>query len=357
MFVAIVRRHKNPLVVTRPSGRIARMRPTTVVFALALALVTSRARADEPSPKQRAVELEKKAFRAAEADQLDKAASALRAAWRLAPSNATACNLGHVEFERSRFTDAAEFLLRCTEAPPQGGTEQEKARYRRHLDALVEARKKVVTVRVHVSEPGADVLLDDKPLGASPLPRVVFVDPGPHELTASLDGFERATAEIEGEAGDAQDVTLPLRRKPPSPALAPAPPAPPQNVTGAPPPLRPVPLPAPEPPQTPLVSPSVLGGASIASLLVGGILGSYALSVRDEMLNESANYKTHHGPCWPGACNAESSEQAFLIAGSAAITSFTIGSALGVTSLAALGLVPRTSASRVAQGLSTIAVW
>jgi hypothetical protein len=155
-------------------------------------------------------QLEKKAFDAAEADQLDKAASALRAAWRLAPASATACNLGRVELERSRFTDAAEFLSRCTEAPPKGGTEDEKARYRRHLDALAQARKKVVAVRVHVSEPGADVLLDDKPIGASPLPRVVFVDPGPHELTASLDGFERATAEIEGEAGDALDITLPL---------------------------------------------------------------------------------------------------------------------------------------------------
>jgi hypothetical protein len=348
---------KMTLVLALHAGRIARMRYTSVLFALALASAASQARADEPSPKERAAELEKKAFDAAQADQLDKAASALRAAWRLAPARTTACNLGRVEFERRRFTDAAEFLSRCTEVLLQARTEHEKARHRRHLDALAEARKHVVAVHVHVSEPGADVLLDDRPIGASPLPRVVFVEPGPHELTASLEGFERATAEIEGEAGDALDITLPLRRAPAPPAPAPVPPAPPQNVADAPAPLRPVPPLAPEPPQTPLVTPSLLGGASVATLVVGAIFAGIAVSAHDEMLSESANYKTHHGPCWPEGCNAGSSRETFLITRSVAAASFTIGGALGATYLAAFGLLPRTSASRSAQGLSTIAVW
>jgi hypothetical protein len=118
-----------------------------------------------------------------------------------------------------------------------------------------------------------------------------------------------------------------------------------------------MPLPAPVPPQTTLVSPSVLGGASIASIIAGVILGGYALSARNEMLSESDNYKTGHGPCWAEGCQAGSSEERFLVTRSAAITSLTIGGALGVTSLAALGLLPRTSASRSAQGLTTIAVW
>src|SRR5215203_4266372 len=95
-------------------------------FAIAIAVAVAPAHADEPFPEPRAEELLAKAQEADRAGKLDEAASALRAAWDLAPWSSTACNLGRVEFARRRFRDAAEFLSLCVNSAPPVRTPEEK---------------------------------------------------------------------------------------------------------------------------------------------------------------------------------------------------------------------------------------
>src|SRR5262249_36519873 len=45
------------------------------------------------------------------------------------------------------------------------------------------------TLAIAVSEPGADVILDGRAIGKSPLRGDVTVEPGPHHVSAALDGY------------------------------------------------------------------------------------------------------------------------------------------------------------------------
>ncbi|MBI4705501.1 MAG: hypothetical protein HY744_30780 [Deltaproteobacteria bacterium] len=112
-------------------------------------------------------------------------------------------------------TNLQRFLREHTEASP----DQIKAA----KDGVADARKRIGFVVVIVDTDGAAVAIDGKPVGTSPLTDPVFVEPGEHEVEATL-GSKKARVKVDAQKGSATPVTLEI--SPGAPAPAPPPPAP-----------------------------------------------------------------------------------------------------------------------------------
>jgi hypothetical protein len=333
-----------------------------ILSVIVIASAPRPARADEPSPEQRAEALEAQAYEAARAGNLEEAAATLRAAWDLAPWSSIACNLGRVEFARRRFRDASEFLTLCVESAPPVRTPEEKKRFISAVEQLAEARAKVVTLLLNVNEPQATVLLDGQRAATPPLPRALFAEPGHHRVSATLDGFSTASADVQGAAGETIDVTLTLRPvpAPPKPAQA----APSGSSAPPPRPILPV-IDAPRPPPSlPLVSspsrspvPSILRGTAKTSFAVGVTSSLLALWAHDTMRRESEGFQGQRGRCDYEGCGAPEAFDAYMVARNVAITTFVLsgvlGAAAGVTSLR-----PNASSQPAsARALTTVFAW
>jgi tetratricopeptide (TPR) repeat protein len=97
-------------------------------------------------------------------------------AFSLNPSFDLAANLGHTQYRLGKYREAATHLSFALRSWPIS----DKNRERREMvvKRLAEVRAQVATVTIHVSVPGAVVLVDGKEIGRAPLDVEVFVDPG-----------------------------------------------------------------------------------------------------------------------------------------------------------------------------------
>lgn len=136
-----------------------------------------------------------------------EAEAAYQASWELWKSFDTAGNLGECELEVDQPREAAEHLRYAFDHVPSGATFEQ----RRRLEALLQkARARVGTVRVQVSASGAAIFVDGRPIGTSPLPEEIFVQPGARRIEAKLAGYRDATMTATIPAGGAQALTLKL---------------------------------------------------------------------------------------------------------------------------------------------------
>ncbi len=153
-----------------------------------------------------------------------EAEAAYRAAWDLKKTHDIASNLGHTAVKLGKYRDAAElydFALRH-HPPTVTGAEKKREFVQR---GLADAAKHVGTVRVKVDPAGAEVSIDGKPIGTSPLEADVFVEPGRHALIAKLAGHADAQQAIEATPGSVQETRIVLGAGGAIPASAPPAPA------------------------------------------------------------------------------------------------------------------------------------
>lgn len=121
-----------------------------------------------------------------------------------------AANLGHAELRQGKWTEAAEHLAFSVRSWPMTGNAEKRAFAQKGLE---EARGKVGALEVRVSAAGAEVMVDGKRVGLSPLEVEVFVEPGAHGVEAKLAGHEDAREAVEVGAGASKVVELSLKRK------------------------------------------------------------------------------------------------------------------------------------------------
>jgi PEGA domain len=206
------------------------------------------------------------------------AEAAFRAAWELNPTFDVAYNLGSTEYQLGKYRDAADHLSRAVRDWPllkATSSLRQTAQQR-----LAESRAQVAALTVKVNVERAEVLVDGKPAGRSPLALEVFVTAGTHAVMARLEGYEDATAPVQVAKGEAQTVTLTLApvAMPPVPTAtatsnasqtATAVPTAPPTSSAVPPPPR-------ERPSAPIV---VAGGsAMLAAIVAGAVLAGVANS-------------------------------------------------------------------------------
>jgi hypothetical protein len=117
-----------------------------------------------------------------------------------------------------RALEAFELLDACVRL----GTPQEPKLTTYEKGMLAGARSELMMVRarvgrvwVMVSKPGAEVAVDGRKIGTSPILREVALDPGEHQITASL-REESANARVKIDAGEMKRVDLEMTAPSPS---------------------------------------------------------------------------------------------------------------------------------------------
>jgi hypothetical protein len=188
---------------------------------------TPRASAAVTPAKQAAKLYEEDGVKALNAQQWEKARTALLEAFNRERHCQIAANLGWAELMAGKPRDAAEhlsFFLR--EAQDVSDADRQEAE-----KMLAEAKAAIGTVTVRVDAVGADVLVDGQAVGTSPLAEPVFVESGRRTFEARKAGLSPGHQVIEVAAGAAPVVEIRVTEKaelpmPPRPTPGPATPTP-----------------------------------------------------------------------------------------------------------------------------------
>jgi hypothetical protein len=233
-----------------------RLKTLGCALALAVSVASSATAQSQPGPTgadaaQQADDhfLKGKAFM--KAGNTRGAYEEYKAAWGLRKTYDTAANLGNVELQLGMPRDAAEHMAYALRSYAVTGTTPDKLE--RMKQVFAQARAQVGGITVKVSVDGAEVFVDDRSVGRSPIADELFVDPGSHVVTAQLQGFDPARTSVAVDKGGSQAATLTLTRTA----------APPPTSTGQPPPL-----PA-RPNKIVLVTGGVTAGAAV---VIGAVL-------------------------------------------------------------------------------------
>jgi hypothetical protein len=287
------------------------MKPRPLAFVLALAAVaaTPHGAAAQPakpaaSPAADAVSradgFYKQGVRLYSDKKWTEAKSAFVSAFALNPTFDVAFNLGSAEFQLGEHRDAAEHLAFALRSwPLTSAVSGLRAIAQQRLD---ESKTFVATITVKVNVPRAEVLVDGKSVGQSPLKGEVFLSPGSHAMAALLDGYDGAKTTIQAEKGSTRTVTLDLATPAPVPTvIATAEPA----STGKPlassaPSVPPVPV---LPPPRSIVPGVVLSGVGVVALAIGTglfVAGNGKRSTADELQKGIVD---GHRSCVAGAAN------------------------------------------------------
>ncbi len=163
-----------------------------------------------------------------------RAVDAQHQAWQITQSFDIAANLGQAELKIEHYRDAATHLAYALDHFPPSAKADARARLKQTFE---QARAKVSALSLTVQPERADVRIDGKP-APTPLPDPLFLDPGPHKITASLPGYVADARDVTSVAGDTQQIAITLKAQSaaaPSPAPAPITTAPAASPTSAPP--------------------------------------------------------------------------------------------------------------------------
>jgi tetratricopeptide (TPR) repeat protein len=141
-------------------------------------------------------------------------------AFELWPDFRVLYNIGNVRVALGRFTEAVDAYQAYLD---KGAAEIPEARQREVRDAIAAQQAHVATITVHAAVDGAEIRLDGRLVGLSPLPAPVRVNEGKHTLEALLPGRPTQLRELDLPGASALEVTL---EDPGPPKLAAPPPAP-----------------------------------------------------------------------------------------------------------------------------------
>lgn len=116
--------------------------------------------------------------------------------------------LGQSELNLKKYRDAAEHLAFGLRYSP---AREEPARLALVRGLLEQAKEHVGTLKLQVEPAKADVYVDDKPIGTTPLELDVFIEPGVHTVEAKLTGYDSVRETVEAASGRERTVELKLR--------------------------------------------------------------------------------------------------------------------------------------------------
>jgi hypothetical protein len=241
------------------------MRTSWAPTALVLLLAASSTQAATPGDLKAAQRKTQEGARRLEEGHADLALTLFQQAYTLTENARYQYNIGVACAALARDTEALEAFERFV-AEARGITDEHRLDAEAKIDAL---RRKVAQLEVGGAS-GAEVHLDARRLGVTPLERAVRVDAGPHTVSARKEGFVPFERHLQLGPGSRSRVELVLR---PLPA-----PAPPPVMLAA----RPEPPPLPLPPrQRPEAAESgrgwlwvglgatVIAGVVLSAVLVG----------------------------------------------------------------------------------------
>ena len=155
------------------------------------------------APDERAAKLYLEANAFYDEGKYKESEAKYQAAWDIQKSFDVAGNLGNVEMLVGQPRDAAEHLTYALSTFPLGGGPDKKKFIQKRL---AEAKKQIGTLQVSVNVVGADVLIDGKLLGKSPLVAEVFIEPGERVVEARFGGRTASESILVARASSQQVV-------------------------------------------------------------------------------------------------------------------------------------------------------
>jgi tetratricopeptide (TPR) repeat protein len=128
------------------------------------------------------------------------------AAYDAYPSPKLLFNIGQADRDLSRPVEALDafekFLAAETDASPETTADAHKS--------VVELQGKLGQIRIDCATTGAEVSVDGKSIGRTPLPELIWATPGHHQVTASHASAALALESVDVTAGSVLVVTLRL---------------------------------------------------------------------------------------------------------------------------------------------------
>jgi microcompartment protein CcmK/EutM len=129
------------------------------------------------------------------------------AAYRIYPSPKLWFNIGQANRDLGRPVEAVaafdRFLRDATDAPAETLTEARRS--------AAELKKKLGRIDVTCATDGAEITVDGKQIGSTPLGEMVWTTPGRHQVAVQHAGFSPAIEDVVVTAGSAAAVSFQLR--------------------------------------------------------------------------------------------------------------------------------------------------
>jgi tetratricopeptide (TPR) repeat protein len=192
---------------------------------LAVLLGAPAAAAQEGDAVEQARLLFEEGLAAARAQEFDRALELFGRSYALNPNPTVTYNMGLCYQKTGDAPAAVQAFTDYLEESGDGLAEDRRTRTQERIDELA---PQVGAIRVSVSEPGAQVTLDGRPAGSSPLDDVLYVVPGLHGVEARWGDGEPASQQVVVvPAGIAMPTTVSLAR--PEEFLDDLPPPPPPD--------------------------------------------------------------------------------------------------------------------------------
>lgn len=194
-------------------------------------------------------------------------------AYEIAPNYNVLYNIGQVYFQLQDYVNASKYLTQYLE---EGGKRITPARRTEVEGDLDKLKARIAQVNVITNVQGAQVTVDDQPLGLTPLGQPALVSAGRRVFSATKEGHQSVRKTVEVAGGDRLDVQLDLPELAPGQAPTPLPAIQPDGTQPQPQPQPGQPQPRPEKPfpTAPVIAWGVTGllgaGAAIFGVLALG---------------------------------------------------------------------------------------
>jgi len=160
-----------------------------------------------PEAKAKAQSLLREGARLYEKGALLPALEKFNEAYTEFPSPKLLFNIGQTSRDLGRFVDAMvafeRFLDEDPEAPPDMIDEAKKS--------IAELQSKLGKLRIQCSKAGAEVSVDGKPVGVSPITQPIWAAQGNHQVTARLPDTIPAVEDVEVNPGWVHTVVMTLQ--------------------------------------------------------------------------------------------------------------------------------------------------
>ncbi|RYE84170.1 MAG: hypothetical protein EOO75_18450, partial [Myxococcales bacterium] len=182
-------------------------RPWRLVLAAVSVSTALRAQGPAPAAPAQLEEAQRRYQRARELYDENNFSAALvemRRSYELSRSYKLLYDIGQICYQTHDYPCALQSFGRFLQDGKQEITPARRDEVQAEIGRL---KGRVATVRVTAAA-GAEVQLDDAPLGAAPLGEPVMIGAGRHRLTARLTGREAVTRVVDVAGGDTLDVSL-----------------------------------------------------------------------------------------------------------------------------------------------------
>jgi hypothetical protein len=171
------------------------------------AVAAPAARADDSQAKARAQVLLSEGTAAYGRGDYAAALDKFTAAYRIFPSPKLWFNIGQANRDLGRPVEAVaafdRFLDDAAGAPPETLAEARRS--------AAELKTKLGQIEVACATDGAEVSVDGKPVGSTPLGQMVWTTPGRHQVAVQQAGFSPAIEDVTVSAGSVSAVSIDLR--------------------------------------------------------------------------------------------------------------------------------------------------